>query len=323
MHAWLRRRQSKPGAVVRRYVSSARRAELRRCFEALDTDGSGSIDREEVTFALEQLGLSPQHAQAILNEGDSNGDSAIDFDEFVALVGAVSAREHQRAALREPKGRAPAKVAKAFTQMIDQAAAQYPLGLLANAHHIQMLVTGFDPDNYAARGPHANDSAHSDVRAPVPSHGPNGGALGGGDLKKLKLPPAPRARGADVQRASSAPTIKSTSHSRWLARANTAERHALRTMSAGTLDNIPERGRARLPRLHGQTEPGASELPRLHSTPLPPPPPCDVTPPGDGAERPTEDPSITIHDGGSIHHKVRPTEDASDDAVAAGIVSIE
>ena len=81
MHAWLRKRQRNSQLTsnpVRRFVSRVRRAELTACFEALDTDKSGSIEREEVTFALRQLGLSATHTDYILNEGDTDGNGSVD-----------------------------------------------------------------------------------------------------------------------------------------------------------------------------------------------------------------------------------------------------
>ena len=69
--------------------------------ESIDRDNSGSIDREELVFALQHLGLDHKLAGAIFAEGDTDGDGVITLDEFYSLVATVSARERQREALQE------------------------------------------------------------------------------------------------------------------------------------------------------------------------------------------------------------------------------
>jgi len=62
---------------------------LARAFAALDTDGSGSVDSSELRDVLGLLGDNPleeEEIEALLKAGDSNGDGAIDVDEFLALA---------------------------------------------------------------------------------------------------------------------------------------------------------------------------------------------------------------------------------------------
>ena len=215
MHAWLRKRQrARARPVARHFVSRHKREALKACFEALDTDSSGSIEREELTFALHELGLSTDHANAILSEGDSDNDGHITLDEFVALVERVSALQTQREKLLEgaPRRQKEIEVASAFTAMLDQAANKHPLGLLANAVHIREAVTRLHPDNYLPR--HTCENQVPQQSGPPPPE-PSSATKG-------KLPPMPRGgagHACSAPRATTAPLLKSSSHSRWLAQA--------------------------------------------------------------------------------------------------------
>lgn len=68
-------------------ASSQSIAELREIFQQFDTDGTGSIDAQEVVAALSKLGIKISRAelQALMEEADDNGDGVIDFDEFMML----------------------------------------------------------------------------------------------------------------------------------------------------------------------------------------------------------------------------------------------
>lgn len=102
LHEWLSKRQRKnQPAKPRMYMTRHRRSSLRKTFESIDRDNSGSIDREELVFALQHLGLDHKLAGAIFAEGDTDGDGVITLDEFYSLVATVSARERQREALQE------------------------------------------------------------------------------------------------------------------------------------------------------------------------------------------------------------------------------
>lgn len=279
LHAWLRRRQ-KRGAEPkpRMYFTRFRRDTLQKCFESIDRDGSGVIDKGELSFALTQLGLDTTHAQDLLREGDRDQDGSISMPEFFALVATVSAREEQRKLhLRTQPATESGEIASEVTSsaaiahslkdLVDRAST-FPIGLLANAHHISSLVGSFDPHMYEARhsmqpaavAADAQQAAHgATARHPVNSlstprdaNEPQSAARdasGGpmpcvelgrdGHLRLPALAPAPiGARSGSASsssngndRASSAP-LKSTVHSRWLQRGLTSKGAQLSAMAA-------------------------------------------------------------------------------------------
>ena len=67
LHSWLQKRQCRnQDAVPRTFMSRFRHDALRRCFESIDRDGSGSIEMSELVFALKQLGLNADHATELV-----------------------------------------------------------------------------------------------------------------------------------------------------------------------------------------------------------------------------------------------------------------
>ena len=62
--------------------------ELRYAFSALDEDGSGSIDKAELTTACAGLGekLSAEEVDLMLKQVDTDGSGEIDYDEFVSMA---------------------------------------------------------------------------------------------------------------------------------------------------------------------------------------------------------------------------------------------
>eukprot|EP01045_Picozoa_sp_COSAG04_P041156 COSAG04_NODE_12374_length_656_cov_0.707361_1_plen_218_part_11 len=63
-------------------------AELHEAFDIFDTDGSGTMDADELEMAVNGLGYSPSAAelQRMLSEADTDNSGEIDFEEFVAAV---------------------------------------------------------------------------------------------------------------------------------------------------------------------------------------------------------------------------------------------
>jgi nitric-oxide synthase, bacterial len=55
-----------------------------RCFKAIDTDNSKTLDREEMFIYLEQLAYTRQEAEVLIEQADTNQDGSIDFEEFIA-----------------------------------------------------------------------------------------------------------------------------------------------------------------------------------------------------------------------------------------------
>ena len=59
-----------------------------RCFEAIDTDRSGALDRQEMYVYLERLGYGVEEADLLIARADINQDGSIDFSEFCGGFGA-------------------------------------------------------------------------------------------------------------------------------------------------------------------------------------------------------------------------------------------
>ncbi|KAL6942114.1 Calmodulin [Hanseniaspora vineae] len=63
-------------------------AEFREAFTLFDKDKNGSISSSELATVMRSLGLSPSEAEVadLMNEIDINGNHAIEFGEFLALM---------------------------------------------------------------------------------------------------------------------------------------------------------------------------------------------------------------------------------------------
>lgn len=70
-------------------------SQYQEAFRRYDTDGSGSIDREELKEVLESLGdeLNANEIDTILEEADTDGDGAIDYQEFCTMMEKRKRRE--------------------------------------------------------------------------------------------------------------------------------------------------------------------------------------------------------------------------------------
>jgi hypothetical protein len=68
--------------------------ELRQLFDSIDTDGGGTLDREELAVLATKLGqaLGPAELEAAMAEMDADGDGDVDFDEFQEWWCAAPAR---------------------------------------------------------------------------------------------------------------------------------------------------------------------------------------------------------------------------------------
>ena len=57
-------------------------------FEHLDSDGSGSLDADDITAALEGSEVGPDLTECIneLLEADTNGDGKVSLAEFIAKL---------------------------------------------------------------------------------------------------------------------------------------------------------------------------------------------------------------------------------------------
>jgi len=71
--------------VLKRNLDGIRFA--RRCFQAIDTDHSGDLDRQEMFAYLSELAYTPEEAENLVDRADLNQDGSIDFEEFIAGLG--------------------------------------------------------------------------------------------------------------------------------------------------------------------------------------------------------------------------------------------
>jgi len=65
---------------------------LEQLFKAADTDGSGTLDKEELKVALQKLGFSwmeDDKVEKVAKKGDKDDDGLIDLDEFKMLAPTV------------------------------------------------------------------------------------------------------------------------------------------------------------------------------------------------------------------------------------------
>ena len=58
--------------------------EMKKVFDLIDTDGSGSLSLEEVVLYLKSItdDISEDNIQKIFEGIDTSGDKAVDFEEF-------------------------------------------------------------------------------------------------------------------------------------------------------------------------------------------------------------------------------------------------
>ena len=86
-------------------VSTFKFEDLRRAFDAIDDDESGTIDRDEVPHLLAELLQAPPPRSAVkafLIEFDNDGDGAITWEEF--LAGMTKLKEETEKALLKAQG---------------------------------------------------------------------------------------------------------------------------------------------------------------------------------------------------------------------------
>merc|ERR1711924_162488 len=82
-----------PGNMAKHGLTEDQVAEIKEAFDLFDTDGSGSIDTNELKVAMKALGMDAKsdEIRKLINDIDSDGDGTIDFDEFLAMM-TVSSR---------------------------------------------------------------------------------------------------------------------------------------------------------------------------------------------------------------------------------------
>merc|ERR1711990_616261 len=70
--------------------------EIKEAFDLFDTDGSGSIDVNELKVAMKALGMDAKSEEIRKLINDSDSDGTIDFDEFLAMMTARKQGEDTR-----------------------------------------------------------------------------------------------------------------------------------------------------------------------------------------------------------------------------------
>lgn len=77
-----------PRGTTPRNNSTSREDELRHVFRYFDGDGDGKISALELRSYFGSVGeyMSHEQAQEVINELDADGDSLIDFEDFLKLM---------------------------------------------------------------------------------------------------------------------------------------------------------------------------------------------------------------------------------------------
>jgi hypothetical protein len=72
---------------------------LRATFDAIDEDGSGELDEEEIANVMSSLGkgADPEEVKEMIELADEDGNGVIDFEEFKILMAELARRKDMRA----------------------------------------------------------------------------------------------------------------------------------------------------------------------------------------------------------------------------------
>ncbi|KAG2375229.1 hypothetical protein C9374_009852 [Naegleria lovaniensis] len=78
----------KKSRQLRKALTEEELKEFKEIFDLVDTDGGGSIQKEELRQLMETLGLNPTDEQLdeMMLEVDADGSGDIDFSEFVTVM---------------------------------------------------------------------------------------------------------------------------------------------------------------------------------------------------------------------------------------------
>lgn len=87
-------------------------------FNALDTDGSGSISTQELYHTLRSLGesVTKDEADELVKAADKDGDGEIDYKEFTALMCTPLLNEREQKLSRRGSVRLPGEGLRAMEE---------------------------------------------------------------------------------------------------------------------------------------------------------------------------------------------------------------
>lgn len=89
-------------------------------FDAIDSEGTGAISKEQLHFGIKELGIAGQWSfkklDGFLNEFDANNDDSMDFEEFKGLCKAIVKSNRKKAAKMAKLQEAEAVVKAADTR---------------------------------------------------------------------------------------------------------------------------------------------------------------------------------------------------------------
>jgi Ca2+-binding EF-hand superfamily protein len=150
-----------------RLTSSLKRAEA--LFRALDADGSGLLDRAELTAALAKAGLrlSPYAIDAMISAADTDGDGRVSLAEWRLLCAKVGARAAAGAAAAKVGARAAAGAAAAGAAAAPRARAAPQAALSPRAAEL-LAAHGVRVHAHAGSPLGQSGSPRSDSRAAAP-----------------------------------------------------------------------------------------------------------------------------------------------------------
>ena len=72
-------------------LTDEQKAQFKEAFDAIDTDGSGSVDASELLGLVQAQGCNctQQQIDSFLAAHDHNDDKQLNFDEFLQLLGTL------------------------------------------------------------------------------------------------------------------------------------------------------------------------------------------------------------------------------------------
>merc|ERR1711934_962638 len=79
-------------------LTTQQKQEIREAFELFDTDGSGSIDANELKTAMRALGFAPKKEEItrMLSDLDVDGNGTVEYEEFEGLMAGKMANKNPK-----------------------------------------------------------------------------------------------------------------------------------------------------------------------------------------------------------------------------------